>query len=510
VQISKSVLALVATVLILSMGCAIAASAQDMRQVQASEIVGLIKNNKPVEYDHIIVVGDLDLSKLNITSPLSITDSRFDGIVSLNDTTLGDDLVLLRCNFQRHAYFVRSTFSGLVKFAGCTFGGIADFWKSTFNGNADFTRSTFSGEVMLGESTFGRNADFSGCIFINGAGFPEARFHGIADFSDARFDDIAYFYNAKFMFNNGYAEFADATFNNKATFSRATFVGDADFLRANFMDLALFNDVNFKNASFTRAAFLKDASFSMTRFDGWALFFNSEFNGDVSFYQSRFSGLTSFNRSKFGQYADFTKCSFQSDAEFGDCKFKDTALFEEAHFLGTLNLYRSDYDNLYIRWNDIKRLAFNDTVYLRLTENFKKLGLYSDADQCYVSYRNQNRQNLPLYYQPIDFLLWILYGYGTMPELPIIWSLLVILLCGGFFYFTADIETPDKKTTLMEAMYLSAAAFTSGARTLGGFVSTPEDVKVKGRARYVLAVEKLLGLLLVGLFLTALARTVIR
>ncbi|OPX77857.1 MAG: hypothetical protein A4E45_01686 [Methanosaeta sp. PtaB.Bin039] len=381
-------MALVAAVLILSMGCAIAAYDRPMKEVQASEIVGKIKNNKSVEYDRIIVKGPLDLKNLITKSHIEITNSRFESYIDLRSSTLSNFVIFRGSTFGANVYFNSSNFNGAV----------ADFRGSTFIRNANFAHSTFEGY---------------------------------------------------------------------AAFQGSTFAGDADFSESTFNDYAVFSD-------------------------------------------SKFSRTADFILSKFIKHAYFVNSTFNESVCLDDCQFEDDALFNGAKILGCLRLQRTDYDKLYIRWNNIKELSYEDTAYLRLIENFKKLGIYPDADQCYVSYRNENRQTLPLYYRPIDWLLWILYGYGTMPELPFIWSVLVILLSGGFFYFTADIETPDKKTTLMEAMYLSAAAFTSGARTLGGFVSTPEDVLVKGRARYVLAAEKLLGLLLVGLFLTALARTVIR
>ena len=59
-----------------------------IREVPASEILSKIQDGKSVEYDHIIVKGDLDLSHLsfqkNITSYIRINDSVFDGLVSFD------------------------------------------------------------------------------------------------------------------------------------------------------------------------------------------------------------------------------------------------------------------------------------------------------------------------------------------------------------------------------------------------------------------------------------------
>ncbi|OPY46394.1 MAG: hypothetical protein A4E47_00598 [Methanosaeta sp. PtaU1.Bin028] len=528
-QISKSVVAF-ATLLILSMGCAIAASDQSMRPIPASEILHKVRNHQPVEYDHITVTGDLDLSKLIISSIIIIRNSKFDGVVSFNETTLDMPIDVSFSNLTKQAYFVGSTFNKNADFGGTTFNGYADYFESTFNDDAEFVGSTFAESAIFYQATFKGNAEFNICTFRKVAYFERAAFFGDCSFQDATISGATYFSRSKF---SGYTLFDEAAFGEKAdfslalfrgytTFDKADFSGSSDFEAAEFNDTVIFTEVTFSgDADFRRAMFHGAADFSWTDFKGdapfdfvtfsrLAIFRAATFNGKAYFWRVKFNGNTSFFETTFSDDSDFRGAIFNRSVSFEDGRFKSRALFERSQFLGNLNLKGLEYDKLYVRWFNITELSFDDTAYLKLIENFRMLGYYSDADQCYVSYRIQNRQNLPLYYRPIDWLLWILYGYGTMPELPFIWSLLVIVLCGGFFYFTADIETPDKKTTLMEAMYFSASAFTSGARTLGGFVSTPEDVKVKGRARYVLAAEKLLGLLLVGLFLTALARTVIR
>ncbi len=446
-EISKRILALVAVSLIVYVGYAFAASDQQLMDVPAIEILTKIRNDEPVEYDHITVIGDLMLEDVIIKSPIRINDSKFNGQVSFTFSTFRKSIDISSSNFTKEI----------------------DFSKSTFNQYASFSYSAFGGNTKFVGSVFNENAYFHDCIFNENV-----------EFRESVFDNYAYFWRSKF--------------NKDAFFWESVFKGAAKFQRSEFNGITYFGWIYYNGPKF-----YEDADFT-----------ESTFKGDTYFTASIFDGDSFFTKSIFAGNAFFSDCTFEGNADFEDGQLNGKAIFENAHFIGPLNLKRLKYDEVYIRWISIDNLSFDDTAYLRLIENFKKLGFYSDADQCYVSYRNANRQNLPIYYQPIDFFLWILYGYGTMPELPVIWSLFVILLCGGFFYFTADIETPDKKTTLVEAMYLSAAAFTSGARTLGGFVSTPEDVKVKGRARYVLAVEKLLGLLLVGLFLTALARTVIR
>ena len=58
-----------------------------MQEIDAGEILAKIQKGQAVEYDHVIVRGDLDLSRerlhKNITSLIRINDSVFEGHVSL-------------------------------------------------------------------------------------------------------------------------------------------------------------------------------------------------------------------------------------------------------------------------------------------------------------------------------------------------------------------------------------------------------------------------------------------
>ena len=85
-------------------------------EINASEILAKIQEGQEVEYDHIIVRGDLDLSRKrlrkNITAPIRINDSIFYGSVSFHDTTLEKSINLSGSNFTRDAYFIGSRFSG--------------------------------------------------------------------------------------------------------------------------------------------------------------------------------------------------------------------------------------------------------------------------------------------------------------------------------------------------------------------------------------------------------------
>ena len=60
--------------------------------IPASEILMKINNSEPVEYDHVLIKGDLDISAIgllkdskSIASTISISNSTIDGVINFND-----------------------------------------------------------------------------------------------------------------------------------------------------------------------------------------------------------------------------------------------------------------------------------------------------------------------------------------------------------------------------------------------------------------------------------------
>ena len=145
-----------------------------LREIPASEILDKIQKGEPVEYDHVRITDDLDLSNLDlptehvarteyqiktlelpeeskvVSSQIKITNSKFDA----KNVNLGNNLFKGSINFNntifcRYPYFRGATFSKYAEFRGTTFRGGANFTGATFSGDADFIGTTFSGSPSL-------------------------------------------------------------------------------------------------------------------------------------------------------------------------------------------------------------------------------------------------------------------------------------------------------------------------------------------------------------------------
>ena len=173
-------------------------------------------------------------------------------------------------------------------------------------------------------------------------------------------------------------------------------------------------------------------------------------------------------------------------------------------------------------------------------EILNNLGWYNDANECYYDYRNEVRKNWLTAYAPdlktkisnilnwfIDTMEWLLYGYGVQPLFPIVWSGIIVLVFGLFFFHkkclkkiiveenieeskdqsNTDVlittKTRKAQITSVDPLFFSLFTFTSGFTS---FLHPSIEYKLDGYKRWVIA-ERLLGPLFVALFITAVSKT---
>lgn len=469
-----------------------ATSKTTFREVNASDILPMVQKGETVEYDHVIVKGNLDLSQSDlptkrvsrthteklrgfsetrkiINSHIKITDSIFDGFVSFNDTFLNESIDLSGSNFAKNVHFVYSEFNGTAYFRNSTFNSIADFRNSKFNDEARFETPTFNDNVS---------------------------------FRDAYFSRDAYFYTP---------------------------------------------DLNIQLNLYSNTTLNNDSDFSYITFNGYAYFWGAMFNGYANFQNTTFNGGSSF-----------WNAEFNDDANFNFASFKERALFDNTKFHRSLGLWDTKYDLLFIRWNNIDNLVYDEPSYQKLLENFKKLGFDRDADSCYYEFR----LNLLLNWRPsheigdyniaillrdinkkyimsylggigdwlmycLDFGAWVFYGYGKKPLYPVEWSIGIVLLF-GIIWVTGGLKSgrgiiekygPDNLgknwrsqiQVLADAMIFSTTIFLSGTRF---FIDPPELPEMprwsRSWTRVVFVTERVLGGFFSILFFLAIGATVVR
>lgn len=86
---------------------------------------------------------------------------------------------------------------------------------------------------------------------------------------------------------------------------------------------------------------------------------------------------------------------FKGDISFNSTFFEEDALFWNTTFLGKLELSRTRYGKLYIRWNDINgSLLYDDAAYMSLMKNFQELGYFEDYISCYSQYMKVRRAQI--------------------------------------------------------------------------------------------------------------------
>lgn len=199
-------------------------TSSDQRPViQAREILAKIKRGEDVEYDSVIVEGDLDISgqKL-IFSEIIITNSNFNGKVSLDNAHFHESVNFMGSEFNGNAYFEKSEFFENVQFSRTTFRGYAYFEKAKFHGEAYFGNAKFTNS----------NVNFIGVDFSRDAYFPRANFGVSATFTLSKFC--------------GYADFQEVEFTEDVNFAGLVVVGDANFWGAKFKKELRFDYSSFK------------------------------------------------------------------------------------------------------------------------------------------------------------------------------------------------------------------------------------------------------------------------
>lgn len=514
---------------------AVNGSNETPKVVVASDILAKIKVGDPVEYDHVIIKGDLDLSQLELPNKYFALNSSEIGLGFPRIMNIIDSGIRIR----------NSIVEDNINFSNAVFMDEVDFFNTSLKRYVLFKESHFDRDVNFGESRFEEGADFAGSHFNEHTDFSNSTFNGTADFSLSQFSgnssrnlnilnkerllEDALFLSSQYGkyagFNEGFLESLDGSSNS---------LGATNFRGARFNEDTYFSVCEFDvDTDFSGAEFLGDANFRSSKFKNYIYFRSSQFNRTADFIQSQFSKYASFSSAIFERDVDFSLAQFKDNVYFRGSqflrntyfwgsKFNRDAFFEDANFKRDLDLRLAEYNKFYVRFSNINNLVYDDTVYQLLIENFKNLGFYVDANECYFASRKEQFLHEKFFDDPLRFILdfgaWVFYGYAKKPLYPLVWSFLFIATF-GLFWIWVRLETTEWPTLTFSknpslwwyALTFSATVFLSGTRL---FVDPPDVSTLKGRSqsliRKAFTAERVLGAFFSILLFLAIGATVVR
>lgn len=234
-----------------------AAQATEYREVnttvKADDILKHIENGEDIYLQDCRIVGELDVSKINlITIPnpnfknpdhdLNKSDKEFlldlalysqneNYLVIKKNITIKNSIIEDKLNFSNVLFvnsvnFQGTNFNYYPEFRNIVFHGPADFQYSKFNSYADFYGTKFSNKTDFRSTTFNNDTDFNSCFFYDPVNFDYANFNGDAYFM------ITFFLNSSsFMYTN---------FKGSVNFVWTIFDAPADFRFTKFNPSAAF------------------------------------------------------------------------------------------------------------------------------------------------------------------------------------------------------------------------------------------------------------------------------
>ena len=463
-----------------------------------------------------------DFSNCRFNGTANFEDSKFHKPANFGYSRYNGTAIFENSQFNDSVYFGHSKFNRSAKFGGSKFNVLADFSNSEFNEplrspefnhtlNIMYWISQISADFW--SSKFEGPANFGNTKFIGGAFFEKAQFTGPVDFFNSTFNGMVYFGNSEF---NGPVNFGFSKFNG--TFNSTKFKGTGYFLFSNFNRPV---DIWYWNSQFT-------TYFRGSKFNGLANFRNSLFNNTVTFENSNFNGTADFGGSRFNESANFIDALFYKDTNFNDVVFVGITSFNSSRFLGDalfLNTTFSDilyltnarYDKFYVRWENIKKLGYDEISYRSLVNNFRKLGVFTDANNCYYKFRKEQLLQKNPIMNPITYIFnigsWIFFGYGVRPEFPLLWSIFVISAFGIFW--RTILKKPEKANqeyvSVEDWLSFSATVFLSGFKLLVNPPEVPEQSGTFNRwTKRMFILERSLGALFLTLLFLAIGKMIIR
>ncbi len=158
----------------------------NLLMIKAEEVLEKIEEGKPVEYENIIIFGDLDLSRLDLPRD---KDKRLviRSVIKIEYSLIKGDVFFDRSTFSRLVDFDGTVFTKAAKYSDSQFCEDAGFSEAQFQGEANFSRAEFRTEANFSRARFG-DVDFRNATFFRNLNLASAKLSSVL-LSDATFKD---------------------------------------------------------------------------------------------------------------------------------------------------------------------------------------------------------------------------------------------------------------------------------------------------------------------------------
>ncbi len=234
----------------------LAVQAEPSRVVPAEEILKKIELGQPVEYDGVTIVGDLDISKLQlpkvfvarsygekecfsltedaklVISPIEITGCLILGSLNLKGTVLQENFTCQNTKFEGPVYLIGTNFQQAAYLRDSQFSQ-TDFSNAKFNQYADFINVQFKQDAIFRSIQFNQEAHFEDAKFLD-VFFDYSQFNKDVFFDNAQINGTLSLYRTKYdKLNIRWSSIHDLSYDDTAyyllieNFKKLGFTDDA-------------------------------------------------------------------------------------------------------------------------------------------------------------------------------------------------------------------------------------------------------------------------------------------
>ena len=374
------------------------------KEIPSNEILNKIEKSEPIEYEQVIIVGDIDIRNLELPkTSLERSGHQIRMNLPKEMKVVGSQINLINSIFLGNVNFDNSFFDNKLNFQGCIFKKDVSFRGAAFLAEVYFNRTTFYGQELDG-------IDFTGTAFNSNVYFENAKFLEEVNFSGAILHYIRF---RKTLFSKD-TYFLFTTFHGFTDFEETTFLGKTNhFSDASFKDLVLF----------TRAKFIGIVTFDYVEFKKETWFTGAEFGGEfLSFEGSLFDDL----------YSQEHACR-KAKIVMGKAGERGA---EGYHYYREMEAIRKQKGFLFSKDDDNER---NKSQSLR-SENWDIVKRI-------------------IFYDVLEFIfVQKIFGYGVHPWRLMSWWLTIILLFAGLYYIDGGISGAEGLFDYLKVSFATAIA----------------------------------------------------